>query len=148
MRTISVKINTALFTFFAVTLASTDLVFADEIKCPSFIFEQPTISDSPKEWTVVAKVGERPLEQVGIYLGSLVEAGAQVPDSSQKVKLKEIVTWNIQRSPEDTFWVGCSFVGTSAMMFQKIETKIKSCTATYELLPTGRRQRLLSMSCH
>lgn len=120
---------------------------AGEIKCPSSITETPTVSSNDKRWTVVTNSGERPLEHVGIYLGTLSEYGAQVPDATKKSKRKEMETWNIKRSPTDTFWVGCSYVGTTAVLFQELDSSVKVCVATYDLLPSGRRQRLSALDC-
>ncbi len=120
---------------------------AGEIKCPSSITEYPTVSINDNRWTVSALSGERPLEQVGIYLGSLSEYGAQVPDTTNKSKHKETTTWDIRRSPTDAFWIGCSYVGTTAMLLQKIDSNIKTCTATYDLLSSGKRQRLNTFDC-
>jgi hypothetical protein len=120
---------------------------ASEIKCPSSITETPTVSITDKRWTVVANSGERPLEHVGIYLGTLSENGAQVPASTKKAKRKETVTWNIKRSLTDTFWVGCSYVGTTAVLFQELDSSVTLCAATYDLLSSGRRQRLSTLDC-
>lgn len=120
---------------------------AGDIKCPGSITETPTVSLTDKRWTVVTNSGERPLEHVGIYLGTLSEYGAQVPDATKKSKRKETVTWNIQRSPTDTFWVGCSYVGTTAVLLQELDSSVNVCMATYDLLPSGRRQRLSTLNC-
>lgn len=123
------------------------LSIAGEIKCPSSITETPAVSINDKRWTVVTNSGERPLEHVGIYIGTLSEYGAQVPDANKKSKRKETVTWNIKRSPTDTFWVGCSYVGTTAALFQELDSSVKVCVATYDLLPSGGRQRLSTVDC-
>lgn len=120
---------------------------AGEINCPEFIVETPTVSVNAKHWVVVASSGERALEHVGIYLGTPSDYGAQVPDSTKKAKDKETVTWNIKRSPTDIFWVGCSYVGTTAMLLQKLGSSIKTCVATYDLLSSGKRQRISALHC-
>lgn len=118
-----------------------------EIHCPESISETPSVSINDKTWTVVTKTGERSIEHVGIYLGTVSEYGAQDPDSTKKVRLRETVTWNIVRSPTDGFWVGCTYVGTTAILLKKLDPEIKQCVAIYELLPTGRRQRLITFGC-
>lgn len=120
---------------------------AAEIHCPASITETPTVSTEEKQWIVVAIPGERHLERVGIYLGNPSESGAQVPDSTKTIKKKETVTWRLTRSETDTFWVGCSYGGTTAMLFQKVDTSVAACVASYDLLPSGRRQRLSAMIC-
>lgn len=120
---------------------------AVEIHCPASMTETPTVSSAEKQWVVVAPSGERYLERVGIYLGNPSEDGAQVPDSTKTDKRKETVTWRLTRSETDTFWVGCSYVGTTAMLFQKVDAKATTCVAAYDLLPSGRRQRLSAMVC-
>jgi hypothetical protein len=120
---------------------------AANIVCPSSIVEAPGVSTEVKDWSVVAASGERQLEHVGIYLGSISEHGAQVPDSVKSVKAKETVTWRLTRKESDTFWIGCSYVGTTAMLFQKVDAAVATCVASYDLLPSGKRQRLSAMSC-
>jgi hypothetical protein len=120
---------------------------AADIVCPLSIVETPGVSTETKDWSVVAPSGERPLEHVGIYLGSLSEHGAQVPDSDEPIKGKEAVTWRLARKEGDTFWIGCSYVGTTAMLFQKVAAAVTTCVASYDLLPIGKRQRLSAMIC-
>lgn len=118
-----------------------------QIHCPDSITETPTVSMDDRQWVIITKTGERPLEHVGIYLGTVSEHGAQIPDSTKRAKLRETVTWNIRRSSTDSFWIGCSYVGTTAVLFQQLDPGIKRCIATYDLLPSGRRQRLTTLDC-
>lgn len=120
---------------------------AEPIRCPDSISETPTVLSNEKSWIAVVKTGDRPLERVGVYLGSLTEYGAQVPDNTETSKKSETVTWNLNRFPEDSFWIACSYAETSAMLFQPLAASIKQCVATYELLPTGRRQKLAAVNC-
>lgn len=120
---------------------------AEEIHCPTSVTESPAVVTNEKNWTVVARSGERHLEHVGIYLGTPAEYSAQVPDSTKTLKKKQMVKWQLTRSETDTFWVGCSYLGTTAMLFQKIDAKATTCVASYDLLPSGRRQRPSTMVC-
>lgn len=129
-----------------VLLFSGDSAVAAEIQCPRTITETPAVSTPNDQWTVVALSGERPLEGVGVYLGDPPEHGAQVPDST-KTKTR-IVKWRLVRAEKDTFWVGCTYVGTTAMLFQKVDAKASACAATYDLMPSGRPQRLSGMIGH
>lgn len=120
---------------------------AIEISCPGSISETPSVSEANKRWIVVASSGERQLDQAGIYLGDPSQYGAQVPDSTTKTKGTETVSWHLVRSPTDTFWVGCSYVGTTAMLFQRLDAAVTFCAASYELLPSGKRLRLSHLDC-
>lgn len=107
----------------------------------------PKVSYAATEWFVVAAADDRPLEHVGIYLGKLSEPGAQVPDAVKSTKAKETVTWRLVRKEGDQFWIGCSYVGTTAMLFQEIKPAVRTCIAEYDLLPSGKRQRLSALVC-
>jgi len=132
----------------AFTLPYTALsAIAADVHCPPSIMETPSVSTKDEQWVVVASSGERQLERVGIYLGKPSEYGAQVPDSENATKKTETVTWRLTRAASDTFWVGCSYVGTTAMLFKKVDTSVTACVASYDLLPSGRRQRLSAMVC-
>lgn len=121
---------------------------AAAIYCPKVIIETPAVSTVDKEWTVSAISGERLVEHVGIYVGSPSEYGSQVPDSTQTIrKNEETVTWTMPAARTEIFWVGCSYIGTTAILFKKLDPGITVCVARYALLPTGRRQRLNGMDC-
>jgi hypothetical protein len=120
---------------------------ASESICPSSINEAPSVAGADAQWTVVASFGERRLEHVGIYLGNLSDYGAQVPDSTKQNAKTETVTWRITRSKGDIFWIGCSYVGTTAMLFQQLDDTVSACVASYDLLRSGKRLRLKSLDC-
>ncbi len=120
---------------------------AAEITCPGAITETPTVSIENKLWSVVTSSGERQFEHAGVYLGPLSAYSAQAPDQTKKTNTKELVTWNIKRSAGDTFWVGCSYVGTTAMLFQKLNEAVAVCVVSYDLLPSGNRLRVSSAQC-
>jgi hypothetical protein len=125
---------------------STNL-FAMEIRCPHSISESPFVNPPDGEWEVVAELGERPLDQVSMYLFHPSKRGALVPDSTQRAKSEEKVSWRLGHGNNDEFWVGCSYYGTTAILAKKIDASISQCIATYELLRTGSRLRLKGMSC-
>lgn len=120
---------------------------ATEINCPDSIKEAPSVLTADRGWIVVATRGERPLEQAGIYLGKPAQYGAQVPDSTTKTKKTETVSWRLIRSPTDIFWVGCSYVGTTAMLFRRLDAAVTFCAVSYELLPSGKRLRVSHVDC-
>ena len=117
------------------------------IFAPAFVCDVLYLAED-RQWLVVARQGERALEGVGIFLGTPAEFGAQVPDASKVERNRELVTWRIVRATGDRFWVGCVYSGTTAMLFQKLAADESLCVATYDLLPSGKRQRLSSMQCH
>lgn len=96
---------------------------------------------------MVTSSGPRPVEHAGIYLGSPDEQAALVPDAQRKSRTEEIITWQIKRAESDDFWLGCSYTGTTAMLFRKLDSAVRGCTASYDLLPTGKRQRLRNIAC-
>lgn len=125
----------------------TSVADAASIYCPRSIAENPTVSAEDKEWIISSNLGQRQLEHVGIYIGTPSEYGAQAPDSTKTIKKKEMVTWQIRHSATETIWVGCSYIGTTAILFQKLDTSVTECVASYDLLPSRRRQRLSYMDC-
>lgn len=121
---------------------------ATEIHCPAAISESPTVSFKDRQWSIVAKPGERQLDHAGVYLSAAGEYGAEVPDSTKAAKRsEERVLWRMADSPTEAFAIGCSYTGTTAMLFMKLEKSVAQCVVTYELLPTGTRQRLRSIEC-
>lgn len=87
------------------------------------------------------------MDQAGIYIGIGAEYGAQVPDTTRKSNREERVNWRMPSPATETYWVGCSYVGTTALLVIKLKPTIEACVATYTLLPTGRRQRLKNIDC-
>jgi hypothetical protein len=141
------KVTCALFSALVGLLFKAGSSVATEISCPNSIRETPSVSAADKHWIVVASSGERQLDQAEIYLGKPSEYGAQVPDSTTKKQGREIVSWHLVRSPTDTFWLGCSYVGTTAMLFQRLDSTVTFCAVSYELLPSGKRLRLSHVDC-
>lgn len=95
----------------------------------------------------MANPGQRPLEHAGIYLRTGTDFGAQVPDSTRQNKREESVRWQLPAPGREAYWLGCSYLGTTARLFVRIKPEAKACIVTYALLPTGKRQRLKAIDC-
>jgi hypothetical protein len=127
---------------------------AANIVCPESIIETPNVSTEAQGWTSVAPTGKRWLENVGIYYGSIgdhLELGAQVPEEKSS-KNKETATWGVARDKNEndtnTYWIGCSYIDTSAKFFQKVDAAATKCVATYDYVPGGgSKPQLSSMIC-
>ena len=130
-------------------------VLAANIVCPHSIVETANVSTEEKGWTVVAPTGKRRLHDVDIYFGSIsnhLELGKQVPDSETSSKIKETVTWVLPRDKDEndtrTYWIGCSYLDTSAVLFKKVDATVTTCVATYDFVPGGgSKPQLSSMIC-
>jgi hypothetical protein len=120
---------------------------AATIQCPRSITEKPTVSSADPAWSVVAVSGERQVQHAGVYTGIAAEYGAQVPDSTTTTDREERVTWHIPKRDSETFWIGCSYAGTTAMLTIELKPGMESCVASYALLPSGKRQRLKHIDC-
>jgi hypothetical protein len=127
--------------------------FAANIVCPHSIVETPNVSTEEKGWIVVAPTGKRRLHDVDIYFGNIsnhLELGKQVPDSETSSKTKETATWVLPRNKDenDTYWIGCSYLDTSAILFQKVDAAVTKCVATYDfVLGGGSKPQLSGMVC-
>lgn len=121
--------------------------FANDVFCPETIIESSRVDGPTGDWLVDASQGVRTLDSVGVYLGDPALRGAQVPDHTRRSKTEETVTWQLARAIGDDFWVGCAYIGTSAMLFKKIAVSDTRCVVKYTLLPTGRRLKLKSFAC-
>ncbi|MBI5256095.1 MAG: hypothetical protein HY855_06315 [Burkholderiales bacterium] len=140
--------HTALRLLLAGTLAAGSCpLLAAPVACPAVLSEVPSVSPVAPGWTVLAQPGDRPLEQAGVYLGAPEQRGALTPDTVQRDKQHEQLRWQLHRKAGDEFWIGCSYQGTTAMVFRKLESTTTRCQARYALLPTGRRLRLDSLDC-
>lgn len=125
---------------------------ADNIVCPPSIIETPSVSTAEKSWTAVAPTGTRWLHDVDIYFGGLSDPGKQVPDSDISSKTRVTVTWVLPRAKDEndtrTYWIGCSYLDTSAILFQKVDAAVTKCVATYDFVPGGgSKPRLSTMIC-
>lgn len=124
---------------------------AANIACPESIDETPNVSTEAEGWISVAPTGKRWLEKVAIYYGSIGDLSGQVPYSDKSSKTKETVTWDVGLNKDEgdtnVYWIGCSYLHTSAKFVQKVDAAAKFCVASYDLLPTGSRQRLSTMAC-
>ena len=120
---------------------------AGTLQCPRSITEKPAVAPANAPWSVVASSGERPLDHAGIYIAIGSEYGAQVPDATRTANREEHVKWRMPSAATETYWVGCSYVGTTAMLVMRLKPTFESCVATYALLSTGKRQGLKNIDC-
>lgn len=117
------------------------------IQCPRTIVEKPTVASANPAWSVISNSGERQVEHAGVYLGIGNEYGAQVPDGTRIAGHEEYVSWRMPPAAAESYWIGCSYRGTTAMLILKLKPDIASCVVTYALLPTGKRLRLKNIDC-
>jgi hypothetical protein len=137
-----------LLLFLLCSAASASDSIVTEIKCPDSIRERPVVETQADGWDVVAgEPGMRPLDKVGVYLSHPSQNDALVPDSTKRTKTEERVTWQLVRGQSDEFWVGCTYQGTTAVMAKRLGQDVGQCVASYQLLPSGSRLRLIGMSC-
>lgn len=117
------------------------------IQCPATIVESPQLAGVPSSWAVMAPSGERTLKQVGVYWGPQEELGALVPDGERIDKRQERANWTLLPKSGGHFWIGCQYHDTTAVLLRRLDESVKQCEAIYDLLPTGRRLRLVSVDC-
>jgi hypothetical protein len=139
------KLSSATFLF---VIGLSFKCYSAKINCPDSIIETPQVISAEKDWKVMATSGVRRLDHIEIYLGNPSDGGVQIPDSTKIVAGKEIVEWKLKHANADVFWISCSYIGTTAILIQKLDSKFTECIATYELLKNGRRLRLISVDCH
>ena len=120
---------------------------AANLSCPEAITETPTLQNAPKPWAPLVEQGSRHLDQVAVYFGHPNQHGAQVPDRSLKNKTEETVIWAVSASGGEQYWVGCSYVGTTALLVTPVASSARECRARYTLLPTGKRLKLQAFTC-
>lgn len=141
MRAVDLIVCSTLF----LVLSSTG--FSEEINCPRSISEKPMVTSGATSWETITTDGSRSLDRVDIYLGNPINHAAQVPDSEKTLHSKEMVTWALPNAGHDTYWAGCAYTGTTAVLAKKLDAKFTTCTASYALLPTGKRLRLSQLTC-
>lgn len=122
---------------------------AATVQCPRTVDEAPQLLEVPSPWTAVTPRGERGLEQAGIYWGtgagdlsSLVPTDDRIENGQQRVRWKLVPP-----PPGEHHWVGCMYAGTTALLVQRLEGPVGRCEVVYQLMPSGRRQRLVSIEC-
>ncbi|MFC0133424.1 STY0301 family protein [Massilia eurypsychrophila] len=47
----------------------------------------------------------------------------------------------------ESYWLGCSYSGTTALLVIKLKPTVHSCVATYTLFERGKRQHLKIVEC-
>lgn len=117
------------------------------ISCPNSLLEQPQLKRKEGEWTLVTTTAERPLERAFVVLGPELELGALIPDTTKRRGMVEVDTWHLHRAPGDRFWIGCSYVGTTARAFSELAVEITACDVKYALLPGGQRLEVKEIKC-
>lgn len=129
--------------FLLLTFMSLVTLHGEEVICPSHVTETPVVSEEAG-WVVVAASGKRYLEYAGLYFGHPSQRVSLVPDD--ETSFPESSSWSFPE-PTEGLWIGCHYTGTTAMMSKRLDIPVSKCTATYDLLPSGKRLRLMSMVC-
>jgi hypothetical protein len=121
-------------------------VHSKEINCPSTIEETPAVSGVAGEWMVYASTGARPLAKVELYSGPPSDLATRIPET-KKIGAKEVSRWRFSSERSEEFWIACTYSGTTAIVARKLDAGLKLCEASYDLLPSGRSQRLARVEC-
>lgn len=142
----SIKCDMRILFLSALLIISTGGAAAD-LSCPDVITETPTVQEASKPWVSLGEQGLRRLDHVAVYFGHPNRRGAQIPDKTLRSKSEEVVIWLVSATKDEQFWVGCAYLGTTALLITPIESVARDCRARYTLLPTGKRLKLQSFTC-
>ena len=122
---------------------------AATVQCPRTIDEAPQVAEVPTPWQVVAPRGPRGLEQAAIYWGTgAADLSSLVPTDDRVEKNRQRVRWKLTPPPaHEHHWIGCMYTGTTALLVLRLDAAVSQCEVIYDLMPTGRRQRLAWVDC-
>ncbi len=117
--------------------------------CPSTVAvaEQPKAPDASWEAMLDSGRAGYPLDAVAVYSGHPREMASLVPDSSKKVKLHQITTWEFPEPDPRGIWMACMYGNSHAMLVRKVQADAKRCRFTELLFKGGGRERIESFVC-
>jgi hypothetical protein len=121
---------------------------SEELNCPSSLQETPAATTDDPRWVLVTPAGRRSLDRVNLYVGNPPELSKMVPPSTRKiVGGTETFTWELLRSSTPTYWVGCTYVNTTAVLFRRVDTSASRCVAMFDVSRSGGVSLFNSMVC-
>ena len=126
--------------------ASLSTGLGEEIECPDSIPVKQELSKPIAGWESVEQQTNPSLDQIAVYLHHPNEKGSLVPDSDNKRKGHELVTWKFLDAKEE-HWVACTYHDTNVMLAKKLSASFQQCIADYTLLPSGSRLKLSHFRC-
>ena len=120
---------------------------AATITCPPALVETPVVSSLLAGWEVDVRAGRRTLADAVIQLSRGSDRGGVAPDATLHAGRQETATWTLAPGDGNVYWVACSYGSTSALMLQKVPDTAHRCTATYDVLQTGRHLNVRPVEC-
>jgi hypothetical protein len=128
-------------------LALVSSLVSEDFTCPASLSVQQTAAKVPSGWEAIPSSEPAHLDRIAFYLHNPKIGGALVPDKTSDQKGEARDTWNFIANPGDDFWLGCVYTGSSLVLAQKLKAGISQCVVRYDLLPSGSRLRVKSISC-
>ena len=129
------------------TFAAHGHTHAATITCPPALVETPVVSSLLAGWEVDVRAGRRTLADAVIQLSRGSDRGGVAPDATLHAGRQETATWTLAPGDGNVYWVACSYGSTSALMLQKVPDTAHRCTATYDVLQTGRHLNVRPVEC-
>jgi hypothetical protein len=120
---------------------------AQDFLCPATLTVQQVAATVPAGWNAVPVPEPPNFDRVAFYLSNPLEGASLVPDGRSVTKGVEQVTWTFKHASGDQFWIGCIYAGTRVLLAQKLKSDVSACTVSYDLLPSGSRLRVKSITC-
>jgi hypothetical protein len=120
---------------------------AQNFVCPPTLPVQQVAAHVPSGWNAISLSESPSLDRVAFYLSDPTEGASLVPDGRRVTKNEEQVTWTFKHSSGDEFWLGCIYVGSRILLAKKLTSTVTACTVGYDLLPSGSRLRIKSITC-
>ncbi len=120
---------------------------AATITCPPMMVETPVVSSLLAGWEVEVRAGRRTLADAAIQRSRGSDRGGVPPDATLHAGRQESVTWTLAPADGAVYWVACSYGSTSALLLQRVPDTARRCTATYDVLQTGRHLNVRPVEC-
>lgn len=101
-------------------------------QCPSEVETQQQLTAAVPGWRDLRSKTPHRFSQVTFYDGEPAEQVSLAPDTTRKVKGREVSTWQFASTSERRIWIECGYAGTSISLAQELPAGTKSCSVTYD----------------
>lgn len=117
------------------------------ITCPPTLVETPVVSSLSAGWEIDVHAGRRTLSDAAVHVSRGSDRGGVPPDATTRSGRHESAWWTLSPGDGSVYWVACSYGNTSALLLQRIPDTARRCTATHEVLESGRHLNVQPVRC-
>lgn len=120
---------------------------AEEIRCPEMLQMKQTAKNVPKGWKAVDLKDDILLVNMEILRDKNPGPGNRAFLVPEELENGAHSRWAVNSDPDNPFWIGCIYQGTTVILLQPVDPQAKHCDAYHDIDAPGYPSPLLRFTC-